>query len=62
MISRQAATGFSGQGALKIDALREAKAHCESMGKAMIVNTTNDSKPPYVLGNFPRTEITFSCS
>ena len=62
IISRQAATGFSGQGALKIDALREAGAHCEAMGKAMTVNTTVDAKPPYILGNFPRTEITFTCS
>ena len=62
MISRQAASGFSGLGALKIDALREAKEHCNTMGKIMTLNTTSDSQPPYVLGNFPRTEITFTCS
>src|SRR5205807_8672583 len=33
MISRQAATGFTGSGNLKADALREAKQYCASLKK-----------------------------
>ena len=61
MVSRQAASGFSGLGSLKVKALKEAEQHCNGMGKSIQLLSTNDSMPPYVLGNFPRTEIQFSC-
>jgi hypothetical protein len=61
MISRQAASGFSGLGALKVEAIKEGEIHCLSLGKSIKVISTSDSQPPYVLGNFPRTEITFMC-
>ncbi|MGH8226982.1 MAG: hypothetical protein ACREU3_03590 [Steroidobacteraceae bacterium] len=61
LVSRQAATGFSGLGSLKVSALREAAAYCARQGRAMQVIHTKDSKPPYIFGNYPRTEITFSC-
>jgi hypothetical protein len=61
LISRQAATGFSGLGGLKVKALREAAAYCEQRGRMIDILHTKDSKPPYIFGNFPRTEITFSC-
>lgn len=61
MVSRQAATGFSGLGTLKTDALREAEQHCSRNGKAVDVLKTTESKPPYVLGNFPRAEVEFMC-
>jgi len=61
MISKQAATGFTGLGTLKAEAIREASAFCEQTNKRVKVNSFIDGKPPFVLGNFPRTEIYFSC-
>ena len=61
LISRQAATGFGGLGTLKVEAINEAEAHCKSMSKIIRVIDTTDSQPPYLLGNFPRTEIIFMC-
>jgi hypothetical protein len=61
MVSRQAASGFSGMGTLKADAMREAYAQCQKTGKRVEVIETIDAKPPYILGNFPKTEIRFEC-
>lgn len=61
MVSRQAATGFSGMGTLKADAMREAYAQCQKTGKRVEVIETIDAKPPYIFGNFPKTEIRFQC-
>ncbi|MBI5195284.1 MAG: hypothetical protein HZA10_03060 [Nitrospirae bacterium] len=61
MVSRQAATGFTGMGSLKADAFREANAYCMSQNKKLQVVNTNESSPPYVLANFPRVEIQFMC-
>jgi hypothetical protein len=60
-ISRQAATGFSGMGTLKAEALGEAGQFCGTQGKTMQILSENDATPPYILGNFPKTEIKFSC-
>ncbi len=60
-ISKQAATGFTGLGSLRGDAMREAYAQCSKAGKSVKVTDTVDSKPPYLLGNFPRVDITFRC-
>lgn len=61
MVSRQAATGFTGLGTLKADALDEAKRYCAGQKKELQVVSTNESKPPYLLGNFPRAEVQFMC-
>ena len=61
-VSRQAATGFSGIGNLKAEALREANAHCARLSKTMRVLETSESKPPYLLGNYPKVELRFSCA
>jgi len=61
MVSRQAATGFSGTGTLKAEAFREANDFCVSQGKALQVVSTSESQPPYVLGNYPRAELQFMC-
>ena len=61
MVSRQAASGFSGMGTLKADAMREAYQQCQLTGKQVEVIEPIDAKPPYILGNFPRTEIHFKC-
>ena len=61
MVSRQAATGFTGLGSLKEDALREASAYCVAQKRSMIIVGTTESQPPYVLGNYPRAEVQFKC-
>lgn len=61
-VSRQAATGFSGMGTLKAEALSEASQFCATKGKAVEVVRETDAKPPYILGNYPKTEIQFKCS
>ena len=61
LVTRQAATGLSGLGTLKADAVREAEAYCKALGKGVEVMRADESKPPYVLGNFPRAEIEFAC-
>ena len=61
MVSRQAATGFTGMGTLKAEAMREAYDQCQKTGKSVRVIETVDAKPPYILGNFPKTEIRFKC-
>ena len=61
MVSRQAATGFSGLGNLKAEAFQEANVFCNSQNKYIRVVNTTESAPPYVWGNFPRAEVQFMC-
>lgn len=61
MVSRQAPTGFHGMGNLKAEAMREAYNECQKTGKSVKVIETIDAKPPYIFGNFPKTEIRFKC-
>jgi hypothetical protein len=60
-VSRQAATGFSGMGTLKAEALGEAGQFCGAKGKSLQVINETDAQPPFILGNFPKTEIKFTC-
>jgi hypothetical protein len=61
MVSRQAATGFSGSGTLKAEAFQEASQYCERLGKSLQVVSTHEASPPYILANFPKAEIQFMC-
>lgn len=61
MLSKQAATGFTGLGNLKGEILEEANAHCARSGKRMQVVSTTESSPPFILGNYPRAEVQFAC-
>jgi hypothetical protein len=61
MIARQAATGFAGLGNLKAELIAEAGAHCKALGRELQLTATNESQPPYVLGNYPRAELGFMC-
>jgi len=61
MVSRQAATGFSGSGTLKAEAFQEANQYCENLGKSLQVISTHEASPPYIFGNFPKAEIQFMC-
>ena len=61
IITKQAATGFSGLGNLKSDAMKEAYGRCSQTGKSVEVVDSQETKPPYLLGNYPRVDITFRC-
>lgn len=61
MVSRQAATGFSGSGTLKAEAFQEANQYCVAQHKKLQVVSTYEAQPPYVFGNFPKAEIQFMC-
>jgi hypothetical protein len=43
MVSRQAASGFSGSGTLKADAFAEAKEFCQKQNKLLQVVNTNEA-------------------
>lgn len=58
-ITAQAATGFSGIGDLKADALRQAATHCKPADFEVV--EYRETKPPYVLGNYPRVDLRFRC-
>ncbi len=60
-VSRQAATGFSGSGTLKSEAFQEANQYCEKLGKNLQVINTEEAKPPYIFGNYPKAEVQFMC-
>jgi len=60
-VSRQAATGFSGSGTLKAEAMTEAGAFCTSKGKTASVTSEQEAQPPFVFGNYPKAELTFKC-
>lgn len=61
-VSRQAATGLSGMGTIKAEALGEAGQFCGSKGRSVEVVRETDAQPPYILGNYPKTEIQFRCA
>ena len=61
VVSRQAATGFTGMGTLRTEALKEAADSCIAQSKRLVVLSEKESPPPYVLGNFPRIDVTFTC-
>ena len=54
IVSRQAATGFSGMGTLKADALREAYAKCSSTGKDVELIDRGEQKWRRVLSGAPQ--------
>lgn len=61
MVTRQAATGFSGSGNLKAEAFQEANKFCSGQSRVLQVVSTNEAQPPFVFGNFPKAEVQFMC-
>ncbi|MEB8431922.1 hypothetical protein OO007_06750 [Cocleimonas sp. KMM 6892] len=61
IISKQAATGFPGTGSIKVEALKEASAKCLGNNQAVKIDNINESKPPYILGNYPKVDVMFHC-
>jgi hypothetical protein len=61
MIAKQQATGFPGLGNMKAEIIAEGSKYCAAQGKEFQLVSTNETQPPYVLGNYPRSEINFMC-
>jgi len=61
MIAKQQATGFPGLGNLKAEIIAEASKFCSEKNMVMQLVSTQESQPPYILGNYPRSEIQFTC-
>jgi hypothetical protein len=61
MVAKQQATGFPGLGNMKAEIIAEASRHCAGLGKEFQIVSTQESQPPYILGNYPRSEIQFMC-
>ena len=61
MIAKQQATGFPGLGNMKAEIIGEASQHCAGLGKELQIVSTQETQPPYILGNYPRSEIQFMC-
>jgi hypothetical protein len=61
LIAKQAATGFPGLGNLKAEAMGEANQYCQSQGREFLLTNEMETRPPYLLGNYPRAEISFQC-
>ena len=61
LITKQAATGFPGIGNLKAEVIQEAVGFCSAMEKDMAQVSYDETKPPFILGNYPRVELHFSC-
>jgi S1-C subfamily serine protease len=61
MVSRQAASGFGGMGTLKAEAMQEAFNHCTFEKSYVDVVRIVDAQPPFILGNFPKTDVFFKC-
>ena len=62
LIAKQAATGFPGLGNLKAEAMGEANQYCQSRGREFLLTNEMETQPPYLLGNYPRAEISFQCA
>ena len=61
MIAKQQGTGFPGLGSMKAEIITEAVQFCEKQGKEFQLTATKETQPPYILGNYPRSEIEFMC-
>ena len=59
-VFEQGATGFVPISSIRADLEDRAEKFCSRQGKGMLVLGENLSKPPYILGNFPRMEIVFA--
>lgn len=61
MISKEQGSGFPGLGTMKGEIITEAVQYCRKQGKEFQIISTKETQPPYILGNYPRSEIEFMC-
>jgi hypothetical protein len=60
-LSKQAATGFSGIEGVRESVRQEASQFCGNLQKKLKVISSYETQPPYILGNFPKADMTFTC-
>ena len=60
-VFEQGATSVVPVSALQEDTTKRANVFCNGIGKAMKPLRESTSKPPHILGNFPRAELVFEC-
>lgn len=61
MVSRQGKTGLAGIAGLRAKAMGDANTYCAQQGMQAQMTSTDQSSGPYILGNFPRADISFKC-
>jgi hypothetical protein len=61
LLSKQASTGFPGLGNMKAELMQQAHDHCTGAGRQYELLSSTETQPPYMFGNYPRSEITFRC-
>ena len=61
VVSRQAGAFPSGREPLLAEALTEANLTCYNLKKQMKLSNTTENPGPYILGNYPKATVTFSC-
>lgn len=57
----RAATGFVSIGAVREGLEERARKFCDDKAKTLHELESEQSDPPYILGNFPRMELIFTC-
>ena len=55
--------GLSSQALLPLEAanIREGASYCAKLGKVFEFVAIKETQPPYIFGNFPRSELQFKC-
>ena len=61
VITKQQPSGFHGLGTITAEIIAEAAVYCSKDAKEIQILSTRETQPPYILGNFPRSEVRFSC-
>jgi len=60
-IFKQASTGLVGSDKITSDVTLEASKYCADKGKSLQVLNVITGTPPYIFGNFPKSEVQFRC-
>lgn len=55
--------GLSSQALFPLEAanIREGASYCAKLGKVFEFVAIKETQPPYIFGNFPRSELQFKC-
>ena len=61
IVSRQAGAFPSGREPLLTEAMGEANSTCAALGKKLKLLSAVENPGPYILGNYPKATLTFSC-
>lgn len=62
VVSRQAGAFPSGREPLLAEAIVEANTKCTSLNKTFKLISATENPGPYILGNYPKATVVFSCT